>query len=56
MVAQQADAADERKAILRLLDNKVTETAAAANFTTATDGAYLILHAIAASTGSSSSR
>jgi uncharacterized protein YfaS (alpha-2-macroglobulin family) len=45
VVAQQADAADERKAILRLLDNKVTETAAAANFTTATsDGAYLILH------------
>jgi uncharacterized protein YfaS (alpha-2-macroglobulin family) len=42
---QQADAADEREAILRHLDNKVTETAAAANFTTATsDGAYLMLH------------
>ena len=45
VVAQQPDAADERKAILRHLDNKVTETAAAANFTTtASDGAYLILH------------
>ncbi|HVK78690.1 MAG TPA: DUF6049 family protein, partial [Kofleriaceae bacterium] len=44
VLAKQADAADERKALLRHLDNKVTETAAAANFTIGyRDGAHLLL-------------
>ena len=44
VVAGQADAATERAAILRHLDNKVSETAAAANFTTSyRDGAHLLL-------------
>lgn len=45
VMAQQADAAAERKDLLRHLDNQATETAAAANFVTSTsDGGYLILH------------
>ncbi len=45
VVAGQTDAATERAAILRHLDNKVSETAAAANFTTGyKDGAHLLLH------------
>jgi uncharacterized protein YfaS (alpha-2-macroglobulin family) len=45
VVAQQAAAAAERKALVRHLNNKVSETAAAANFTTGYgDGAYLLLH------------
>ncbi len=45
VVAGQADAAAERTAMLRHLDNKVSETAAAANFTTGySDGAHLLLH------------
>ncbi|HUQ03823.1 MAG TPA: hypothetical protein VM261_15105, partial [Kofleriaceae bacterium] len=44
VMAGQADAATERAAMLRHLDNKVTETAAAANFTTSyADGAHLLL-------------
>ena len=44
MFAGHAAAADERKAILRHVLNKVSETAGAANFTTAYgDGAYLLL-------------
>jgi uncharacterized protein YfaS (alpha-2-macroglobulin family) len=43
-LAGQAGAASERKAIVRHVLNKVSETAGAANFTTAYgDGAYLIL-------------
>ncbi len=45
VLAQQGAAADERKALLRHLDNKVSETAAAANFTSGYgDGAHLLLH------------
>jgi len=45
VMAQDADAAAERKAILRQLDNKATETAAAANWSTRySDGAHLLLH------------
>jgi uncharacterized protein YfaS (alpha-2-macroglobulin family) len=44
VMAGQADATAERAAMLRHLDNKVSETAAAANFTTSyADGAHLIL-------------
>jgi uncharacterized protein YfaS (alpha-2-macroglobulin family) len=45
VLAGESDAADERKAIKRHLDNKATETAAAANWSTAySDGAHLLLH------------
>jgi uncharacterized protein YfaS (alpha-2-macroglobulin family) len=45
VIAGQADAAAERTAMLRHLDNQVTETAAAASFTTSySDGAHLLLH------------
>ncbi len=45
VMAGESGAADERKAILRHLDNKATETAAAANWSYAyADGAYLLLH------------
>ncbi|MCE9579407.1 MAG: Ig-like domain-containing protein [Deltaproteobacteria bacterium] len=45
VMAGSADAATERKAILRHLANKVSETAGAANWTTGySDGNYLIMH------------
>jgi uncharacterized protein YfaS (alpha-2-macroglobulin family) len=44
VMAGQADASAERAAMLRHLDNKVSETAAAANFTTGyRDGGHLLL-------------
>jgi uncharacterized protein YfaS (alpha-2-macroglobulin family) len=44
VMAGQADASAERAAMLRHLDNKVSETAAAANFTTSyRDGGHLLL-------------
>jgi len=43
--AGDADAAPQRKDLLRHLDNKATETAAAANWSTSySDGAHLLLH------------
>jgi len=45
VLAGQQDATAERRAILRHLENKVSETAGAANWTTTyADGNYLILH------------
>ncbi len=44
VVAGQAAAADDRKALLRSIENHAVETAGAANFTTAyADGGYLLL-------------
>jgi len=45
VLAREPDAAAERKAILRHLDNQATETAAAAHWSTHySDGGYLLLH------------